>query len=336
MIKVSVIIPVYNGEKFISKTLNSILKQDLKCFEIIVIDDGSMDSTAKKVKEIFANNTRSDVYKHYYYQSNSGVSVARNNGLEKAKGKYVMFFDSDDLMYQHCLRKLFEKAESTSSEVVFCGFDLLNEKGKLIGKYSRSYSSVEGIIIGKNATTLMLKKKIRIWNGSVMFKSEFIEDKALKFQVGALYGEDQEFDLKALYLASRVTSVNKSLVGYVQRKGSTVRSGGLNQFHHVGSMKRLFNFFIKEKSSGEIINLMKTNKIPEAYLQTINSILLRGMSCQKIKSFVKNRVIKENLKNYTPKLFRDKVYSSFLLNMPCLYKLYVIIRNKVKNFMGGE
>jgi teichuronic acid biosynthesis glycosyltransferase TuaG len=89
---VSIIIPCYNAEKYISETIYSILKQKHVLFEIIIIDDGSSDESKNIIHQF------SDSRIFYFYQENKGVSVARNTGLSKAKGEFVIFFDADDLM----------------------------------------------------------------------------------------------------------------------------------------------------------------------------------------------------------------------------------------------
>ena len=96
----SIIIPLFNKEDYIERTINSVLNQSYKNYEIIVIDDGSTDS-GRKIVEKFSN----DIIK-YHYQSNSGVASARNNGAKKAKYKYIVFLDSDDTWDSKFLEEL--------------------------------------------------------------------------------------------------------------------------------------------------------------------------------------------------------------------------------------
>lgn len=94
---ISVIIPVYNGEKYIKEAIESVLDQDYKPIELIIVDDGSTDSTGQIVNSFF----NSQIY--YYYKENGGVSSARNFGLEKAKGTYIKYVDCDDVLPKHSL-----------------------------------------------------------------------------------------------------------------------------------------------------------------------------------------------------------------------------------------
>ncbi len=98
---ISIIIPAYNAEKYITETINSVINQTYTDWELIIINDGSIDNTAEIVKQFCANDNRIK----YYYQNNSGVSAARNNGLKRANGEYIVFLDSDDVWLKEFLEK---------------------------------------------------------------------------------------------------------------------------------------------------------------------------------------------------------------------------------------
>lgn len=114
--KVSVIIPVYNTEKYLEECLNSVENQTLKDIEIICVNDGSTD----KSLEILNNHANKDSRIKVISQENGGVSHARNTGMSKAKGKYIAFFDSDDILSPIAYEKMYDLAELHNSEVVKC------------------------------------------------------------------------------------------------------------------------------------------------------------------------------------------------------------------------
>jgi len=126
---VSVIIPCYNAEKFISETLNSIYEQTYKNYEIILVDDGSTDTSALIAKSSFSEKPEC----LYIYQENKGVSSARNKGLQIAKGEFILFLDSDDIIEQAFLSSRVEFLSATSIYGL-CGTDILtiNAEGNLI------------------------------------------------------------------------------------------------------------------------------------------------------------------------------------------------------------
>ena len=118
MKKVSVIIPTYNAENTILKCINSIVKQTYKKIEIIIIDDGSTDSTLNKLNDLAKNDDRIIIKK----QRNSGVSVARNNGINIASGDYILFVDSDDWLEKTMIEKMIITAQKENTDIVRCNF----------------------------------------------------------------------------------------------------------------------------------------------------------------------------------------------------------------------
>lgn len=114
MVKLSVIIPVYNGEKYIEKTLDSLVEQTVEDFEVIIIDDGSDDKTGEIIKKYC------DEYVDFFYinQPHSGVYAARNAGIKKARGEYILFLDCGDMLTFESIEKLLEKGEADSLDIV--------------------------------------------------------------------------------------------------------------------------------------------------------------------------------------------------------------------------
>ncbi|MDU1910875.1 glycosyltransferase family 2 protein [Fusobacterium sp.] len=116
-IKISVIIPVYNTEKYLEKCLNSVLKQTLKEIEIIIINDGSQDQS-EKILERYNVDQRIIVIN----KSNEGVSKARNIGLKMSKGKYIYYLDSDDYIEENMLLEMYNKTEKENLDIVVCDY----------------------------------------------------------------------------------------------------------------------------------------------------------------------------------------------------------------------
>ena len=119
MVKISVIVPVYNCENYIEESIRSILNQSFKDIEVICIDDGSTDDSLNILKELSMQDARLKVYT----QENQGVSVARNNALEKVSGDYIYFFDADDYAVEDCLEKAYSNAVNNDSDMVIFYYD---------------------------------------------------------------------------------------------------------------------------------------------------------------------------------------------------------------------
>lgn len=112
--KLSIIIPVYNTEKFILKCLDSIFQQDFKDLEVIAVNDGSVD----KSEQILSNYAKKESRLRFFSQDNQGVVAARNFGISSARGEWIMFVDSDDYLLPSCLSKMFEKTENKDVDIV--------------------------------------------------------------------------------------------------------------------------------------------------------------------------------------------------------------------------
>ena len=116
--EISIVVPVYNAEATLNQCLESICQQDFNNFEVLLIDDGSIDGSRKMCEGYVQRDER---FK-YFYKSNGGVSSARQCGLEQAQGKYLIFVDSDNWVEMTFLSKLHSQAEITDADIVYCDF----------------------------------------------------------------------------------------------------------------------------------------------------------------------------------------------------------------------
>lgn len=115
---ISIIVPIYNSEKYLRQCIESILKQSYKNIEVLLINDGSPDSAADICKEYIEKDSRC----HYYEKENGGLSDARNYGIERATGDFITFVDSDDFLMDQALEKLYATALLGESDLVVGGF----------------------------------------------------------------------------------------------------------------------------------------------------------------------------------------------------------------------
>ncbi len=200
--KVSVIIPIYNSEKSIMKTLNSLINQTFKNFEVVIIDDGSIDRT----KEFIYKYKSEDSRIKYYYQQNAGVSMARNKGIELSSGSFVCFLDSDDYFENTYLEKMYERIDDTNSDVCYCGYSIVMPNSRTIKKTSF-----------KNGDILLeyILGKISVPTTGWMIKRDFLLINDIKFQAGVSWGEDFEFFCDVLARTSNVCYVSEYLTNYV-------------------------------------------------------------------------------------------------------------------------
>lgn len=208
--KFSIIVPVYNVEKYIDKCISSIRNQSYPIFECIVVDDGSKDSSISIAKELIKDDERFIILS----KQNGGLSDARNFGLNKASGDYVWFVDSDDFIEKNALELLKQHLDQQQSDIV-C-FDM-------IYLYPDNHTSISKGANFKITNFNENKHLINIDNSanSKIFKTSFLKGK--KFPKGMWY-EDLAVVTTWLIEATSVSYLEKALYYYLQREGSITQS----------------------------------------------------------------------------------------------------------------
>ncbi len=210
--KVSVIVPVYNVENYFRKCLDSLVNQTLKGYEVILVNDGSTDSSQSIIDE----------YKEKYscikafIKENGGMSSARNMGLDHAKGEYIAFVDSDDFVEPDFLLKMYEKAKENDSDVVICDYFALNEEEKRYIKCHMNYSN--------NQMSEYLLSPPMVW--SKLIKKEIMDQ--VRFTEGIFY-EDLDICIRLHSYIKKISFVDEPLYNYyLQHSGSVMTQKKFN------------------------------------------------------------------------------------------------------------
>lgn len=213
--KISLVIPVYNVEKYLARCLDSCLHQDLAAdeYEIIVVNDGSPDGS-KEIAEKYASEYANI---KLYNQENGGLSVARNNGLEKAQGEYVWFVDSDDWIEKNCLAGIVEKMDIQNLDMLQIGYMEVYDNGNI---FKSPRGLFEGCMTGCEA---MKAQYIPAPAPFTIYRRNFLERFTLLFYT-RIYHEDAEFKPRALFFAQRFASLNKHVYYYYQRPNGSIMS----------------------------------------------------------------------------------------------------------------
>lgn len=213
-VKVSVILPVYNMELYISECLDSLLNQSLKDIEIICINDGSTDNTL----EILQNYQQKDHRIKIINQENKGAGYARNIGIKYAEGEYLSFLDSDDFFDKDMLKLSYEKSKKTNSDICIYGATLFdNQTGiKEICTYNvRKNSLPKKEVFNRNDIQSNIFKSIMGWAWDKLYKKTFVLNNNLQFQEQRTTN-DMYFVFASLLKAGRITILDKEL--YFQRR----------------------------------------------------------------------------------------------------------------------
>lgn len=218
MEKISIIVPVYNCEKYIGTCIESIQGQTYQNLEIILVNDGSKDGSGEICRSYVVHDARIQ----YIEQENQGVSAARNHGIKKATGTFVMFVDADDTITNDACEKLAGHI-TEGSDLILCGFKRMFYRGEhLVSQYDvlpecKNLTDQEtlGKYFGRLYETTLLTS---VW--AKMYRKQALERHMPVFQEDLALGEDALFNLKFLKDCGNIAVENSALYVYNQRTGS--------------------------------------------------------------------------------------------------------------------
>jgi len=210
---ISIIIPIYNSEKNLYRCIDSLIKQSVKEIEIILIDDGSIDKSLSICNEIANQDSRVKVFS----QRNSGVSVARNRGINMAKGKYIMFCDSDDFVEENWCKELLNIIYENEKIFAVCGRAIINNRAgqKIINKqlFDKEFSISK---LNKEDFFKLYKKYLINSPCNKIYVTKIINDNNIRFNEELSLGEDLLFNLEYMRYINEIKIVNKALYNYIR------------------------------------------------------------------------------------------------------------------------
>lgn len=247
MVKISVIIPVYNSEKYLKKCIDSILNQTMKDIEIILINDGSTDRS-EEIIDNYIKEDRGNIIK--YNQENAGQAVARNKGIELAKGEFISFIDSDDYIDKCMLEDLYNEAKTKQLDIVICDY-FEDIKGNLIYKKQILREHTE-----------LIKDYILFVAGpcNKIIKTEILKKNNIKFPENIFYEDIAIMPALVIY-SKKIGYLKKAYYYYVIRENSTMRQIKYNKnldsiFFALNYLENIFiteNQYEKYKSEIEYV-----------------------------------------------------------------------------------
>lgn len=311
MTEISIIVPIFNVEKYILECLKSIQNQTLCDFEVILIDDGSIDSTPVLIKDFILKDKRFKLFS----KKNKGAWSARNEGLKKAKGKYIIFLDSDDTFNPELLEKLYSKITKTNSDISVCSSIKIDENNCITEENNPNFP-INSYLTPFNEPFLTADFKDNLfslvtpvpWNK--MLKREFLVENDIKFPPLKIY-EDVCFCHLAFALAEKIVVINDKLINYrFNREGSLANKRSSKAIEVVKSC-----LFLKE----ELIKRNIFDTLKSAYNSAfINHFQAESAYCSDLdyKNFIKEfkNLLKSDYKNYEKYLKKEKITAEFLKN----------------------
>lgn len=314
--KVSVIVPVYNAEEYIGATLDSIINQDFNSYEVIVIDDGSTDSSPEIINEKLVKST---VDYKIIRQENSGVSSARNRGIEEAIGEYLVFIDADDYVTGNHLSELYN-GETDFSMVQF----IKKENDKLSAPH---HFQVESMTCDE-----FIKKELRMempfnfWQ--LMYKSSLINENNIRFNPELIYGEDIDFALRALLWGDEVAISNEATYYYIQHSQSAIKTSEYRRFEVIQIFEDLAEFY-RSHGRDYLAELIITSRIPKAIFGNMNYFFYNNYDFDEVMSKMKELNLLEKLSKFEgDSKFKSKI-KLFLLSPKIYYKTWKKLKNSI-------
>ena len=242
----SVIVPIYNVEKYVKCCVTSLLEQDYEQIEIILVDDGSTDNSGKILDELIKKENNNVVLIH---KDNGGVSSARNTGLKRAKGKYIMFVDGDDFVEKNYVSSFVNLLEKTNAELGV-------SYNRLQDHQSPSRKKIYYDTISSNSALedmYLEKLDVAVWNK--IYRKDFLDNYNISFQEQFWFAEGMTFNVACYLAANTIATTNCEVYHQVSNNNSAVRKFNLKSWY-CGQYAMLFQrkMLIAAKTNMHVLN----------------------------------------------------------------------------------
>lgn len=306
MTKVSVIIPIYNVEKYLERCLDSILNQTLQDIEIICVDDGSTDNSSRILQKYKQLDHRIKVIT----QPSSGQGIARNNAIDIARGEYIGFVDPDDYVSPQMYEIMYAKAKAYDVDLVEGSFFIDNQARNYLKKQKNKLNlPTNNIFNWKVKKNYVFSAKLAVWNK--LYRREFIRKYNIKF-MNVLRGEDIIFTVKSRVLANKIIYIDNADYYYVIKEDNSIiinpdlkEKIEVNQFEY-------YELFKQSLENSNIYNIIEND-----YKKWVINSCLNGLWQQQFKKKL----------NYLKKLYNFLSFRDFLILI--LYFTYYSFKNNL-------
>lgn len=251
---ISVIIPIYNMEKYIEQCVDSVLAQEYTEFEILLINDGSTDNTDKICKTL----EKMDERVIYIYKENTGVSDTRNYGIKRAKGEYIIFLDADDILPTNSLLVLFKEINTGKYDIVFGGFEY-DYDGRRVKKLSRiqdgeyTYEEIKNELVDDGTLSGILFGSV--W--ASIYRKSVIDKYKVKFDKTIKINEDGIFNLELIRYTSKIKVITSTSV-YIYRQWKSYKKIAIEKNKELEkATKKIEQLYIDKKGTSIYKQLMR-------------------------------------------------------------------------------
>lgn len=331
-IKVSVVVPIYNVEKYIDRCLTSIVNQTLKEIEIILVNDGSTDNSL----QVAIKYQKADKRIKIINKKNGGLASARNTGMEEVTGKYVLHVDSDDFYEIDMLEKLYNNAEQNKADIVICGYftEYIND-GYVIDNIvpevcTSDKNEISDIIYYLNDKGMFNL----VWNK--LYNSEFIKRTGVDFPEFATTGQDLFFNVELFKHINKISMIKDKLCHYMKYDGETLVAK-----YHANMYEIAMNRYLKTKELFDFYNMNSEKEkqwLINCYFNNLQNCILNlfRRDCEfkahtKVnyisEKILKDKYVRKNVDSYRPYNTYSKIFKLCckLNNSNITYLIYSIL-----------
>ena len=314
-VKISVIMPVFNVANYLDKAIMSVLNQDFKDFEFILVNDGSTDDSLK----ILRNYEKKDNRIVIIDQKNMGAHMARNNGIDIAKGEYLCFFDSDDYIDKNMLRELYEVINKYGSDLVISGFNIntyYDDKNYFVRAYTPWICSGDAIE-NYNSKTNFRKYAYKNFDKNMfyppwnkMYRSSYIKDNNFKFPI--TYRDDFPFVLDVIKDIEKITFTKNTYYNFIRKRSDSETQKYVKNLYEKREeehekMISLYRYWglLNDTDSYEMISRRYIDRVIECIVNLYNKEcnLTDTEKCDEIKKYLYNENTLSSIKSARPKKF---------------------------------
>lgn len=265
-ILITIIIPIYNVEKYLNKCIESVLENEEKAIEIILLNDGSVDNSEK----ICLKYKKLDKRIKYIKKKNEGCSKTRNLGINLARGKYIWFIDGDDKINSTAISELIKIVNIEDNDIFIFGAIKINKNGKILSK-NTPYKKIESI------DSIFL---VNCWNK--LYKKEFLKKEKIIFPENCHMGEDLAFNLKIISCTNNIKIIEKNYY-YYMISGEGVTSNLEKRIEIFTAFDDIFKFYRKKNNFNKNKEKLKEIYKKHAIYYTYNTLLVNKNSKNHLK-----------------------------------------------------
>ncbi len=317
MPKISIIVPIYNAEKYMKKCIDSILNQTLNDIEVILVNDGSSDNSAT----IADNYAKNDLRVRVIHQKNSGPSVARNNGIKLATGKYIGFVDSDDYIENNMYERLFNIANHNQVQLAMCNYreiytyDNRKEEVKSNLISNKIYSKKD---ILKDIISTFSKSQnygfYSLWNK--IYMREWLVETCIELDINRDHGEDWWFNINVFSKLESFICIEDCLYNYVHvNKESLMIKYRENQFDlFLDGRKKLISIIPEELIDYEELNTRFVYEFSSYIIRTFKEIKSKEKRKMIVNSVLTDKLVIESCKGKSNLSIKYKIICFFIRN----------------------